>query len=333
MYSDSSTLIRACFGGAFLEGYRVVKSFLEEAKNNFIKPEELYKIYKEGYNVALKEGYFASEKQFCIDCEIHFIKLAAKQQNAFEVGYTTYKTSINEAKEKYSQTEDNLKKEFGPFKEQYEAKQEANKKAYEDKCAASHTKGIYAACDAGLDDFYDYDKLKATWEARYIIETEAINKVSHSPSSTAIRISLAFSEKGIATTPEFHNKVLETVPCFLNMRYGLRVDVSPDRPDVFILAPESAQRIDNLLNSDYPHRVMGMTVTFCRYALSVEDGAQECDEDDMCAICHDLLGKEQTTKPSCQHEFHERCLRHWASVCSSQEHRVSCPQCRTNLIN
>jgi hypothetical protein len=157
--------------------------------------------------------------------------------------------------------------------------------------------------------------------------------MSHSPSSTAFRISLAFSEQGIATTPEFHNKVLETVKRLLEMRDGLRVDVSQDRPDVFILAPESAQRIEKLLKPDYPHRVRGMTVTFCRYALSVEDDAQECDEDDMCAICHDLLGKELTTKPSCQHEFHERCLRHWASVCSSQEHRVSCPQCRANLID
>jgi len=146
-----------------------------------------------------------------------------------------------------------------------------------------------------------------------------------------VRISLAYSEKGIATTPEFHNKVLENVPRLLKTLKGLDVDVSPDRPDVLILAPESAQRIEKLLK--HPHRFKGMTVTFCRYALSVEDGAQECDEDDMCAICHDLLGKELTTKPSCQHEFHERCLRHWASVCSSQEHRVSCPQCRANLIN
>jgi hypothetical protein len=157
--------------------------------------------------------------------------------------------------------------------------------------------------------------------------------MSHSPSSTAFRISLAYSEEGIATIPEFHNKVLETVPCLLKLCNGLDVNVSPDRPDVFILAPESDLRIENLLNPDYPHRVRGMTVTFCRYALSVEDGAQECDEDDMCAICHELLGKELTTKPSCQHEFHERCLSHWASVCSSQKHRVSCPQCRANLIN
>ena len=158
--------------------------------------------------------------------------------------------------------------------------------------------------------------------------------MSHSPSSTAIRISLAFSEKGIATTPEFHNKVLMTVPRLLNLQDGLDVKVlSPHRPDVFILAPESAQRIEKLLWPDYPHRVKGMTVTFHRYALFVEDSAQECDEDDTCAICHELLGKELTTKPSCQHEFHERCLSHWASVCSSQEHRVSCPQCRANLIN
>ena len=154
--------------------------------------------------------------------------------------------------------------------------------------------------------------------------------MSHSPSSTAFRISLAYSEKGIATTPEFHNKVLETVPCLLKWCDGLEVNVSPDRPDVFILAPESALRIENLLNPDYPRRVKGMTVTFHRYMLSSKDNG---DEDDMCAICHDLLGKELTTKPSCQHEFHERCLRHWATVCSSQEHRVSCPQCRANLIN
>jgi len=157
--------------------------------------------------------------------------------------------------------------------------------------------------------------------------------MSHSPSSTAFRISLAYSEEGIATTPEFHNKVLETVPLLLKLCDGLDVNVSPDRPDVFILAPESALRIENLLNPDYPHRVRGMTVTFRRYMLSVEDDAQECDEDDMCAICHDLLEKEQTTKPSCQHEFHERCLRHWASVCSSQKHRVSCPQCCANLLD
>ena len=181
MYSDdSSTLIRACFGGAFLEGYCVVETLLKEVEDTLIdpKPEELEKIYKEGYNVAYDASYPASQEQFINDCEIHSIKLAAKQQNAFEVGYTTYKTSINEAKEKYSQTEDNLKKEFEAFKKQYEATQEANKKAYKDKLAASHTNGIYAACDAGLDDFYDYDKLKATWEAKYIIETEAINKVA-----------------------------------------------------------------------------------------------------------------------------------------------------------
>jgi len=157
--------------------------------------------------------------------------------------------------------------------------------------------------------------------------------MSHSPSSTAVRIILAYSEQGIATTTAFHNKVFETVPRLLEMSKGLVVKVSQDRPDVFILAPESAQCIEELLEPEYPHRVRGMTVTFCRYALSVEDDAQECDEDDMCAICHDLLGKELTTKPSCQHEFHERCLRHWDSVCSSQKHRVSCPQCRANLIN
>ena len=156
--------------------------------------------------------------------------------------------------------------------------------------------------------------------------------MSHSPSSTAVRLIVAYSEQGIATTTAFHNKVLTTVERVLH-NYDIDLKVSPRRPDVFILAPESAQRIEKLLWPDYPYRVKGMTVTFCRYTLSVEDGAQECDEDDTCAICHELLGKELTTKPSCQHEFHERCLRHWASVCSSQEHRVSCPQCLANLIN
>jgi hypothetical protein len=151
-------------------------------------------------------------------------------------------------------------------------------------------------------------------------------------SATAVRLILSFSERGIPTTLEFHNKVLETVPHLLKIR-GPRFDVkvSLHRPDVFIVAPEFAQGIENLLK--HTHRVRGMTVTFRRYALSSEDDAQECDEDDICAICHDLLGEEQTTKPVCQHEFHERCLRHWATVCSSQEHRVSCPQCRANLID
>ena len=151
-------------------------------------------------------------------------------------------------------------------------------------------------------------------------------------SSMPVRLIFSYSDTDTAATTAFHNNVLMSVASVLN-NYDFVVKVSPHRPDVFILAPESTQRIENLLKPLYPYRVRGMTVTFCRYALSVEDDAQECDEDDMCAICHDLLGKELTTKPSCQHEFHERCLRHWASVCSSQEHQVSCPQCRANLIN
>ena len=151
-------------------------------------------------------------------------------------------------------------------------------------------------------------------------------------SSMPVRLIFSYSDTDTAATTAFHNKVLMSVTSVL-YRYDIDLEVSPHRPDVFILTPESALRIENLLKPLYPYRVRGMTVTFSRYTLSVEDGAQECDEDDMCAICHDYLQEEQTTKPSCQHEFHERCLRHWASVCSSQEHRVSCPQCRANLIN
>jgi hypothetical protein len=151
-------------------------------------------------------------------------------------------------------------------------------------------------------------------------------------SSMPVRLIFSYSDTDTAATTAFHNKVLMSVVSVLN-NHGFVVEVSSVRDDVFILAPESALRIENLLNPDYPHRVRGMTVTFSRYTLSSEDDAQECDEDDMCAICHDYLQEEQTTKPSCQHEFHERCLRHWATVCSSQEHRVSCPQCRANLTH
>jgi hypothetical protein len=38
---------------------------------------------------------------------------------------------------------------------------------------------------------------------------------------------------------------LETVPLLLKLCAGLDVNVSPDRPDIFILAPESALRIEN----------------------------------------------------------------------------------------
>jgi hypothetical protein len=176
----SSAFYRACLGWTFLEGYRDVETLLKQVKGTLtdLKPEELEKIY-EGYTVARDAGYPASQEEFINDCETHFTKLAAKQQNALEVGYTTYKTSINEAKKEYSQTENNLKKEFGAFKEQYEAKQEANKKAYEGKLVESYTNGIYAANDAGLDDFYDHNELKTTWEDRYISEneTKAIDKV------------------------------------------------------------------------------------------------------------------------------------------------------------
>jgi hypothetical protein len=175
----SSTFTRAWLGGAFLEGYHVVETLLKEVKDTLtdLKPEELEKIY-EGYTVARDAGYPASQEEFINDCETHFTKLAAKQQNALEVGYAVYEKSRKKAKKEYSQTEDNLKKELEAFKEQYEAKQEANKKAYEGKLVESYTNGIYAACDAGLDDFYDYDKLKRTWEARYISEIKAIDKVA-----------------------------------------------------------------------------------------------------------------------------------------------------------
>ena len=145
----SSTFTRACLGGAFLEGYRVVETLLKQVKGTLtdLKPEELEKIY-EGYTVARDAGYPASQKEFINDCETHFTKLAAKQQNAFEVGYAVYEKSRKKAEEEYRHANDDLEK-------YYKAKQEAIQKAYKLQCTTSYTVGNYAAYDAGFEGFYD----------------------------------------------------------------------------------------------------------------------------------------------------------------------------------
>jgi hypothetical protein len=159
----------------------------------------------------------------------------------------------------------------------------------------------------------------------------ALSSSSHN-SSTAVQVLLP-SPYDIDTTAitTFRKKALMTIPRNLKMRFGVDVKLIPERNDVFIIIPGSTLRIEELLNSDYPYIVEGMTVTFRRYALSSEDDG---DKDDICAICYDYLHKEQTIKTGCQHEFHERCLEHWITASSfNQVSSLRCPMCCTNLIH
>jgi uncharacterized membrane protein YecN with MAPEG domain len=112
----------------------------------------------------------------------------------------------------------------------------------------------------------------------------ALSSSSHN-SSTAVRIILPSpydidTVTATATATAFRKKALMTVAPVLH-RYGFDVELSDERDDVFILT-KSTMHIEKLLNPDYPYRVKGMDVTFRRYALSSEDDAQECDENDMC---------------------------------------------------
>ena len=135
---------------------------------------------------------------------------------------------------------------------------------------------------------------------------------------TAIRIVFPHS-----TVPASRAKGLNSVVRCLSY-LGFIVEVSSVRPNVFILTPESALRIETLLFPPYPHRVRGMTVTYRRCALPTED--EECDE--QCSICFRCLDDEERTETSCDHEFHTRCLGNWETACLSQGRQLSCPLCR-----
>ena len=167
IFSPDSCALAIFLGGAFYEGYLVVKALLEKAdevKDWMEYDKAIKEAYDEGFKVAKDEGYPESQAYFRSDCDVHFAMIVAKQkrqQHAFEVGDTVYDNGIKMAKDSFHQALDALEKEW-------EAKRKAIQKAYKDQCVESCTSAYRAACDAGFKG--SLDEFKAMCKAKCIIE-------------------------------------------------------------------------------------------------------------------------------------------------------------------
>ena len=63
--------------------------------------------------------------------------------------------------------------------------------------------------------------------------------------------------------------------------------------------------------------------------LRLMNEARKCIEDKQCSICLGCLDDDQTTKCTvCNHDIHTRCMRSWATTCSTKRRQLSCPLCR-----